>query len=562
VTSLRLRSRAARVRGLWDRYRADGRLPPTVAALVRDAVDLRIGDAVDRALARIRPVLGRQAGGVEVARRGSRLMAVAGTLAASSQQLTHDAAGRVTAALTAGRVDTFLVERDGEHLVFGIFAETRPAAWEALQPLAAEDGWYVDWERGGRRGTVAIRRGDVPAELDRATRWSIYRAWSAGGAVVGPEQAAQLTFWQLGTSGRQEMIGVRGQARFDVRSDRTVETVDGRRYAGRSAFPVSNSLERFGGEVDVVYTWVDGSDDRWRAAFEEWSHREGRDRESDRDLVAGRFRDNDELRHSLRSLWFGCDWVRRIFIVTADQTPPWLDTADGRIQIVSHRELIANEYLPTFNSHAIEAALHRIEGLAEHFVYFNDDVFVGRPLRPDHFFTSSGLPKVFPSDARVTGVDDAGQAAVDNAAMRGRSLLERDFGRVAAFKPEHAPFALRRSVLDELTKRYADEIEATTRHRFRDPGDVSVAASLAQHYALASGQAAVGSIAAEYVHLESVKLRWHLERVRLGRSFDTFCLNETEVRVEDRERVAVTVAAFLADYFPVPSPWERIAHGT
>ncbi len=464
-------------------------------------------------------------------------MAVAGRATRSSQCLTHHVAQRVSATLTEADVDLFLVDREDEHLVFGIFNAARRMAWDALQCLATEDAWYIDWVRGTRRGTVALRSGPMPRSLTRATSWSIYRAWAADEAIVGPEQAAVLTFWETGSSGKYEMIGVRGQSRFDARSDSTIEVVDGRAYPGRTAFPISAGLERFQGEIDAVYTWVDGSDACWRAEFDEWSQREGRDR-ADRDLVAGRYRDNDELRYSLRSLWFGCDWVRKIFVVTADQVPAWL-RLDDRIEVVSHRDLLPDSCLPTFNSHAIEAVLHRIEGLSEHFLYFNDDVFVGRPLRPDQFFTSSGLPKVFLSDARVSGVDDDRQLAVDNAAMRGRRLLAQDFGRVPSFKPQHAPFALRRSLLEEFTKRYADEVEATIHHRFRNPDDISVAASLAQSYAIASGQAVIDSMAAEYVHLESARLRWHLDRLRLGRGFDTFCLNETEEPSRDRARLGM-----------------------
>jgi Stealth protein CR2, conserved region 2/Stealth protein CR3, conserved region 3/Stealth protein CR1, conserved region 1/Stealth protein CR4, conserved region 4 len=545
------------MRRLWARYCRDGRLPPVVSALVRDAAALRARDRIDRLLAAIRPVLAVPGSTDLVTRRDGRRIAVAGPAAMSSQALTHDIGQRVTAALTTGGVDMFLVDRDGEHLVFGILDESRRRAWDALQELAGETAWYVGWVRGGRRGTVAVRRGSLPGQLLRSTTWSIYRAWASGDVVIGPEQATQLTFWELGTSGKHEMIGVRGQARFDIRSTPTVETIDGHDYTGRSAFPVGNGLERFVGDIDVVYTWVDGSDEQWRAAFDGWSAREGRDHQVDRDLVAGRYRDNDELRHSLRSLWFGCDWVRRIFIVTAAQVPAWLDTDDERVEVVLHRNILPETGLPTFNSHAIEAALHRIEGLAEHFVYFNDDVFVGRPLRPDHFFTSSGLPKVFPSDARVSGVDDDRQLALDNAAMRGRQLLARDFGRVAAFKPHHAPFALRRTLLEEITKRYADEVEATMHRRFRHPDDLSIPASLAGSYGIATGQAVTGSLSVEYVHLESARLRWHLDRLRLGRRFDTFCLNETETETTDRDRSATSIADFLARYFPVPAPWER-----
>jgi hypothetical protein len=545
------------MRRLWGRYRTDGRLPPVVARLLRDTVVLLARDRVDRWLALIRPVLGRHHRQQPVARRDGRRVAVAGDVASSSEELTHVFGQRLVAAMASARVDVFVTDRVGEHLAFGIAAADRRRAWEALRKLAVEAAWYVDWERGVRHGTVELLDVPLPHRLSHSTRWSVYRAWRAGDAVVGPQQAAQLTFWEIGTSGKHEMIGVRGQARFDGRSTPTVENIDGRRYPGRSAFPVGNSLERFAGEVDVVYTWVDGADRRWRSAFDEWSIRDRRDPRSDRDLIAGRFRDNGELRHSLRSLWFGCGWVRTVFVVSADQVPSWLDIDDERIQMISHRDILPEDCLPTFNSHAIEAALHRIEGLAEHFVYFNDDVFVGRPLRPEHFFTPGGLPKVFLSDARVTGVDDNSQPAVDNAAMRARRLLERDFGRVPPFKPEHAPFAVRRSVIDELAKRYADDVEATIHHRFRHPDDISVVASLAQYYGIVTGQAVTGSLAADYVHLESAKLRLHLDRLRLGRHFDTFCLNETEVPSADRERVAAVVTEFLGEYFPVPAAWER-----
>ena len=257
------------MRRLWARYCRDGRLPPVVSALLRDAAALRARDRIDRLLATIRPVLAVRSSTDLVTRRDGRRIAVAGPVAMSSQALTHDIGQRVTAALTTGGVDVFLVDRDGEHLVFGILDESRRRAWDALQELAGETAWYVDWVRGGRRGTVALRRGSLAwptASLDHVVDLPCL---GVGDVVVGPEQATQLTFWELGTSGKHEMIGVRGQARFDIRSTPTVETIDGRDYPGRSAFPVGNGLERFVGDIDVVYTWVDGSDEQWRAAFDE-----------------------------------------------------------------------------------------------------------------------------------------------------------------------------------------------------------------------------------------------------------------------------------------------------
>ncbi|MGH8881424.1 MAG: stealth family protein, partial [Stackebrandtia sp.] len=132
------------------------------------------------------------------------------------------------------------------------------------------------------------------------------------------------------------------------------------------------------GPIDVVYTWVDSECPDWQARYRR--HRgDGADlRSSDN---AERFVNRDELRHSLRSVWMFAPFVRNIYIVTDDQHPEWLLPGDDRVRVVSHREIFPDpSVLPTFNSHAIEANLHRIPGLSENFLYFNDDVFLGRDV--------------------------------------------------------------------------------------------------------------------------------------------------------------------------------------
>ena len=94
--------------------------------------------------------------------------------------------------------------------------------------------------------------------------------------------------------------------------------------------------------------------------------------------------------YSLRALWLHAPFVRNIYLVTADQRPDWLDDSDDRITLVSHAEIFPDsDMLPTFNSHAIEACLHRIPGLSEHFIYMNDDVFFGREVSSDLFYTKA-----------------------------------------------------------------------------------------------------------------------------------------------------------------------------
>jgi hypothetical protein len=109
--------------------------------------------------------------------------------------------------------------------------------------------------------------------------------------------------------------------------------------------------------------------------------------------IAGlnRYRDNDELRFSFRSLEKYAPWIRQIFLVTNGQVPAWLDVNHPRVTVVTHEEIFADKsLLPVFSSPAIEVHLHRIPGLSERFIYFNDDVMLGSEVWPDDFLLRKG----------------------------------------------------------------------------------------------------------------------------------------------------------------------------
>src|SRR5699024_7600326 len=130
-----------------------------------------------------------------------------------------------------------------------------------------------------------------------------------------------------------------------------------------------------------VYTWVDGDDEHWRRTKADTLAATGDG------LVAtaandARFISSDELKYSLRSVEAFLPWVNHIYLVTSGQRPTWLIKDHPWITVVPHEAIFRrSENLPTFNSHAIESQLHRVPGLSEHFIYVNDDVFFGRPLR-------------------------------------------------------------------------------------------------------------------------------------------------------------------------------------
>lgn len=579
------------LRRLARRWREDGRLPPVTRALIVDSRRRVAYEAFAPLVAALLPVRGgrpprssRLGGALSVVARGrgaphgastdptSPTAPVAREVAARGVQLdgwrrwrvvtgvdesAHDMQHRlgthVVEVLAAAGLHPFVVDADGLRLTFGLPASERRAARRALRRLPDVDTWYVEWWRGRRHGVVPLSRRSWRRVVTIAERWSVYQLQTDRiDTVLGRHIGPVVTFWAEGSLGRLELVGRRGLDRFPADEPRTVERIDGREYPGTASFPVGTALHRVSMPIDVVYTWVDGDDPAWRAERDRWAGTSAAHNASDATLES-RFRSRDELLYSLRSLHRYAGWVRRIYVVTADQRPDWL-VEDERLRVVSHRDIFPSDWLPTFNSHAIESRLHHIQDLAEHFVYFNDDVFLARPVPPSLFFTPTGASLVFEGDAKVPTVDDPNGLGVDAAAVNGQRLIKEMFGRTVDRKLLHTPHALRRSVLADAEQRCAEVFRTTGASRFRSMTDVSIASAFAHHFGLCTGTAVPGRIESKYVNLENVQLARHFAQLR-ARSYDAFCLNETEVarQSDDIER---QLTGFLEAMFPHPSPWE------
>lgn len=141
--------------------------------------------------------------------------------------------------------------------------------------------------------------------------------------------------------------------------------------------------------IDAVYTWIDASDEK-RYMQRERFIRQVSACESERRLPVN-FIDGDsrhtELYYSLHSLRVFAPWIRTVWIVTHENHVPSFMCEFPRAKVVHHGSIFKNaSNLPTFSSRAIESNIHRIKGLAEKFIYINDDMFLGQHLTPDDFF--------------------------------------------------------------------------------------------------------------------------------------------------------------------------------
>jgi hypothetical protein len=260
--------------------------------------------------------------------------------------------------------------------------------------------------------------------------------------------------------------------------------------------------------IDAVITWVDGSDPRHHAQLSHYLESLGGARPAAAQPT--RFGNTGELDWCVASILRFAPWIRSLHIVTAGQTPPLLERLQdsphaARVRVVDHREIFAGheQHLPTFNSRAIITALWRIDGLAEQYVYFNDDFVLLRPVAPEDFFREG---KVVVRGAwraltlhrparRLLAMLRRGLAR-DPARVRPGDLAAQEMSaRLAGFehrflRMEHAPFALRRQTLARFFAQRPDLFEHNLSFRLRSPQQFK-AEVLAAHLELAQGSAVV-----------------------------------------------------------------------
>ncbi|CAH1403368.1 unnamed protein product [Nezara viridula] len=114
------------------------------------------------------------------------------------------------------------------------------------------------------------------------------------------------------------------------------------------------------------------------------------------DMGPSRFDDKEELRYCLRSISKHVPWVRNVYLVTNGEIPYWLNLDNQKLKLITHEEIFLNQNdLPTFSSPAIEVNIHRIPGLSEKFLYFNDDILIGKDVWPEDFISPAYGQKVY-----------------------------------------------------------------------------------------------------------------------------------------------------------------------
>lgn len=283
-------------------------------------------------------------------------------------------------------------------------------------------------------------------------------------------------------------------------------------------------------DVDIVYTWVDGSDTnhvKMRNKYRKQS------RHHMTSASSARWRNTDELKYSIQSVLQYMPWVRKIFVIVSFRQRPKWTIDDDRIEFVDDEYLYGTkwaDHLPTFNSHSIESHICHIPDLKEHFMYFCDDMFVGSPCEKTDFFTEDGKIKFFPGRDLVAGRPGLHVEGWAAARMNNNTLLNRLFGRKLRRSDSiHQARPALKSVLEFCwsEERLRPYMQRTSSARFRSPTDIEPV-GLSIHLALNSSLAVVSSISQKYIALSDMGY-YKLEQkfyALLFRKPKLYCIND------------------------------------
>ncbi len=331
------------------------------------------------------------------------------------------------------------------------------------------------------------------------------------------------------------------------------------------------------GEIDFVVTWVDGSDQAWRAQKAQYSG-EGLIDDSEE-----RYRDWGIFPYWFRGVEKFAPWVRTVHLVTWGHVPSWLDTEHPKLHIVRHEDFIPKEFLPTFNCTVLEIFLHRIKGLSEQFVYFNDDMHLIRPIEPEFFFREGKPCDMLAFQPVVANPKNPVMSHLylnnilvlckyfdkrENVRRQpGKyfypgypplyfcyNLLELAFPLFTGFYTVHGPSPFFKRTYEEVWEREEKLLLEMSSHRFRSEGDVTQ--YLFREWQKLSGNFCPANVQRGFQYCDVSPENGALKRALKDKRKKIACVNDARVE-GDFDRIKQELHALFQGILPERSSFER-----
>jgi hypothetical protein len=336
-------------------------------------------------------------------------------------------------------------------------------------------------------------------------------------------------------------------------------------------FVLHQSLKTSTIAIDIVYLWVNGNDSQWRAKRQKYAQQllaSGNLSFAKFGDVEGRYRDNDELRFSLRALDKFFPEHGHVYIVTDGQVPDWFEASD-QITLIDHHQLIPDSALPVFDSGNIESYIHHIPGLSERYFYLNDDVFFGAPVCLENWFFRNGFYVSWSDEPEVLGDTlQAESTSLENASRLSKQWLQQkaadanvganSVARKMDLKYQHTPRTfshsprpMLKSMMLEIERDAPELFERVRSTVFRTWDKPTIISDFVLRWALAHGFAKTMDHSHLYIatgqSFETQSFK-HLKKL-FGR-LDFFCINDTTDDAKDGDPRLVQMHRILSALLP------------
>lgn len=276
-------------------------------------------------------------------------------------------------------------------------------------------------------------------------------------------------------------------------------------------------------------------------------------------------------------------WVRTIHFVTWGHLPAWLNVNHPKLHIVNHRDYIPEQYLPTFNSNVLEIYMHRIEGLAEHFVYFNDDFFLIRPYAPKMFFRKGKPCGMLAFQPIIANPKNPIMSHLylnnilvlckyfkkrENVRQQWEkyfhpgypplyffyNLLEMTFPQYTGLYTVHGPSPYCKGTFLEVWEKESAHLSEMSKHRFRNEQDLTP--YLFSEWQKLSGNFAPRNLLSDFAYFEIEENNGKLLQTIRRQTKSVVCLNDTLGNGEF-EGIRTQLQAAFGQILPDPSAFER-----
>ena len=329
-------------------------------------------------------------------------------------------------------------------------------------------------------------------------------------------------------------------------------------------------------KIDFVVMWVDGGDPIWQAKKAEYSKSVDTSKNSMNSVKA--YRDWGTFKYWFRGVEKFAPWVNKVYLVTDQQKPSWLNIASEKLVLVDHSDILRKDYLPVFSANPIESNIHRIPGLSEQFVFFNDDVYLTAPVEPTDFFSEDGLPKYNTALSPIiperygTGHFQVNDMEIvtsyfsrDEILKNGKflsfkqglknivkTLLYRNSKFICGFWENHLTHPLLKSTMELVWEKETAILEKTSASRFRNPSDTNI--WLFKYWQIASGKYEVADpklgdlFSLDHAGPDFWKL------LNSGK-YKIMCINDG-FNVQDEEQVMTDFIKVMEELFPEKSSFE------